>query len=109
MSRPVENIFAGAAASPGRENAGTLFENAGVKIERIVSDSYSSPAGFWYDQAEDEWVLLLRGGATLEFAGGEIVEMKAGDHATIPRRVKHRVQRTGAETIWLAVRVRSEQ
>ncbi len=43
----------------------------------------ASPAGFWYDQDEDEWVVVLRGTATLEFAGGEQVELKAGDYLTI--------------------------
>jgi quercetin dioxygenase-like cupin family protein len=29
--------------------------------------------------------------------------MSAGDYLDIPRHVKHRVARTGEETIWLAV------
>lgn len=78
-----------------------------MKIQRIVSKGYSSPPDFWYDQAEDKWVIVLRGDATLEFEGGELARMKEGDHVTIPRHVRHRVQQTSTETIWLAVYVGS--
>jgi cupin 2 domain-containing protein len=46
---------------------------------------------------------LVRGQATLEFAGGELVELKEGDYLAIPPHVKHRVRQTASETIWLAV------
>ena len=84
----------------------TLFENSTFKIDRIVSHTHSGPQGFWYDQEEDEWVIVLRGAATLELTSGELVEMNAGDYLTIPRHVKHRVARTSEETIWLAVHVK---
>ena len=45
-----------------------LLASAGVRIERIVSRGHSSPSGFWYEQAEHEWVLLVRGGARLALA-----------------------------------------
>jgi quercetin dioxygenase-like cupin family protein len=35
--------------------------------------------------------------------------MAEGDHVTIPRHVKHRVEETDAETIWLAVHIRGEK
>ena len=105
MSITVENIFAEVPKSSGQEQFLTLFKSESVKIQRIVSKGYSSPPDFWYDQAEDEWVIVLRGDATLEFEGGELVRMKEGDHVTIPRHVRHRVQQTSAETIWLAVHV----
>ena len=102
----VKNLFANLPKVKAVEEFSTLFENSNVKIERIVSHSSPSPDGFWYDQADDEWVALLRGGATLEFADGELIEMGPGDSLTIPRHVKHRVARTIAETIWLAVHVK---
>ena len=100
------NIFgdAGNAASP--EEFLALLESDAVKIERIVSRSHSSPAGFWYDQTEDEWVMVVRGTAALEFAAGEIVEMQEGDYVIIPRGVRHRVARTSANTVWLAVHLK---
>ena len=106
MSVRVNNIFAGASAAAGQENFLTLFESDAVTIERIVSHSHSSPPGFWYDQAEAEWVILMRGQATLEFADGNLVELKEGDYLAIPPHVKHRVQQTAPETVWLAVHVK---
>jgi cupin 2 domain-containing protein len=103
MSLAVKNLFADLPAASSGEDVLPLFENANVKITRIVSHGYSSPAGFWYDQADDEWVIVLRGSATVEFASGELVEMAEGDCLTIARRVKHRVARTSEQTIWLTV------
>jgi cupin 2 domain-containing protein len=102
------NIFTGAGAPPGLEECLTLFENDKVRVERIVSNAHGSPADFWYDQPEDEWVMVLRGQAMVEFAGGESVAMRAGDHVTIASHVRHRVSETDAETIWLAVHVKPQ-
>jgi uncharacterized cupin superfamily protein len=85
-----------------REPAGTFRIRAVAELvrhtlhqdQRIVSRSYSSPPGFWYDQDEDEWVIVVRGEATLQLEEGELVRMKEGDHVTIPRHTKHRVQQT---------------
>lgn len=100
------NVFAGASAVVGEESFLTLFESGSVKIERIVSHSHSSPPGFWYDQTEEEWVILMRGLATLEFAGNKLIELKEGDYLVIPPHAKHRVKRTAPETVWLAVHVK---
>lgn len=108
MSFSVQSIFAELAECSTDEHFLTLIDRPAVKIERIVSRSHSDPSGFWYDQDEDEWVIVLRGNATLEFAGGELVQMKPGDYLTIPRRVKHRVEHTDSETIWLAVHFRTK-
>ena len=106
MALGLKNLFANLAPGNNAEEFLTLFESSTVKIERVVSRSQISPPGFWYDQAEDEWVIVLRGDATLELDNGELVEMSAGDYLTIPRHVKHRVARTSEETIWLAVHVK---
>jgi cupin 2 domain-containing protein len=105
MTIRVENLFANLAELPGSEESLSLFERSSIKIERIVSRAYSSPPDFWYDQDEDEWVIVLHGEATLEFEG-ELVRMTEGDYVTIPRHVKHRVQQTDPKTIWLTVHIR---
>ena len=99
----VKNIFADLPQEIRAEEFFGIFQTVSTKIERIVSHSYRSPPDFWYDQPQDEWVIVLRGHATLDFVGGESVELKAGDYLTIPRHVRHRVARTSEETIWLAV------
>ena len=106
MAVTVNNIFADHDQEGAGENFSTLFENSSVQIERIVSHSHSSPPGFWYDQARDEWVIVLRGSAALEFAAGEIVEMKEGDYLLVPRHTRHRVARTSENTVWLAVHLK---
>ncbi len=83
----------------------TLVQTEKFRIERIVSHGQSSPDGFWYDQAENEWVLLLEGHARIRFEDDRLVELLRGDHVNIPAHVKHRVEYTHPEqvTIWLAV------
>lgn len=103
MTVTVKNIFEITGVTAGAEDFATLFKSHGARVERIVSRSHSSPPGFWYDQDEEEWVLVVCGSATLEFASGEVVELKAGDYLTIARHAKHRVVRTSEATIWLAV------
>ncbi len=103
MITRAENIFAALPQKLRNEDFLTLFEGPAVKIERIVSQSHASPPGFWYDQAHNEWVMLVRGSATLEFANGELVDLKEGDYLAVPPHVKHRVRETAPETIWLAV------
>jgi cupin 2 domain-containing protein len=106
MARNGRDFFAKLPKRTNREDFLTLFENSSARIERIVSHSHSSPPGFWYDQNWDEWVIVMRGSATLEFEGNELVELKEGDYLTIAKHVKHRVARTGAQTVWLAVHVK---
>ena len=84
----------------------TILSAPGVRIERIVSFGQASPEGFWYDQAESEWVLLLAGTARLRFADeAEARTLGPGDHVHIAAHRRHRVEWTDPErpTIWLAV------
>ena len=84
----------------------TLLDATNICIERIVSHGYASPEGFWYDQDQHEWVVVLKGQARLRFEDDEqSVEMKPGDFVNIPAHKKHRVEWTTPDepTIWLAV------
>ncbi|ABD08814.1 conserved hypothetical protein [Rhodopseudomonas palustris HaA2] len=83
----------------------TLLARGGVRIERIVSFGQASPEGFWYDQAEDEFVVLLSGAATLRFDDGREVQLTPGVWVDIPAHCRHRVEATaaGEPTVWLAV------
>ncbi len=83
-----------------------LLERRGLRIERIVSTGQASPPGFWYDQPEDEFVVLITGGARLHFETGDVVlDLTPGDWVEIPAHARHRVEATQAEpaTVWLAV------
>jgi cupin 2 domain-containing protein len=99
------NLFEGFPAVLVNEFTERLAGNHGVRVERIVSHGHASPPGFWYDQSETEFVVLVRGHARLQFEGGAAVELKPGDHLTIPPHTRHRVLWTTGEeeTVWLAV------
>jgi cupin 2 domain-containing protein len=98
------NLFADLPSDLPEESFTTLLQAPGVRIERIVSHGHQSPAGFWYDQPESEWVIVLKGAARLEFEDGTL-EMRPGDYFNIPAHKKHRVAWTTPDepTIWLAV------
>ena len=100
------NIFSRVPADLPDELFEDIVATGGVKIERILSQAHSSPPGFWYDQEESEWVILLRGSAGILFEGSdETIVLKPGDWLNIPAHRKHRVEWTdpGEKTIWLAV------
>ncbi len=101
----VFNLYADLPYDPDREIAETLFDDPDVRIERIVSRGQASPPGFWYEQAQDEWVLLLKGRAILEFAGGRSVPLAEGDSLLIRSGERHRVAHTSSDSpcVWLCV------
>lgn len=88
--------------APLRELDFTLVESGSFRLECLVSFGSPSPPGFWYDQTEDEWVMLQRGDATLRFEEGDL-DLHAGDSLTIPARTKHRVERVSDDAVWLAL------
>lgn len=90
---------------PDDEEFTDLIPDRSVKIERIVSRGRTSPAGKWYDQERDEWVVLIQGEAVLEFEDGETLPLDAGDHVLIPAHRRHRVNYTSRTPpcIWIAV------
>ena len=84
----------------------TLLEGPSLCIERIVSHGHASAEGFWYDQEQPEWVLVLTGAARLRLEDeDQPVEMRPGDWLNIPAHKKHRVEWTTPDepTVWLAV------
>ncbi|MDB4742905.1 cupin domain-containing protein [Planctomicrobium sp.] len=100
------NLFAKISSNNKQEIIEVLMRSENVRIERIVSRGHSSPEDFWYDQAENEWVVVLAGSGTLELKDpDEIVQLGIGEYIYIPAHRQHRVRSTAAdtETIWLAV------
>lgn len=100
------NLFAGIPADLPEELFETLLDHDSLRIERIVSHGHASPDGFWYDQDQHEWVLLLKGEARLLFdEKGEPVSLRPGDAINIAAHKRHRVEWTSPDepTIWLAI------
>jgi len=81
----------------------TIINNENIKIERIVSYGQKSPENFWYDQEEDEFVLLIDGDATIEYDDGSLFKLSKGDSIYIDAHQKHKVTHTSNPAVWLAV------
>jgi cupin 2 domain-containing protein len=102
----MKNLFADIPLGLPNELVETLLKADNLRIERIVSNGQESPAGFWYDQTQHEWIVVLKGAARLRFEGeDEPAQMKPGDWINIPAHKRHRVEWTATDepTVWLAV------
>jgi cupin 2 domain-containing protein len=105
IGESLTNIFDDLPQHLPKEVVQTLIQAADVRIERIISHGHASAPDSWYDQAQHEWVIVLKGAARLQFED-EMVEMKPGDFINIAAFRKHRVDWTTPHepTIWLGVR-----
>jgi cupin 2 domain-containing protein len=110
MPPRLTNLFVPPAPAPGMpahrpetETFHPLIQNPAFRLEHIVSHGQPSPPDFWYDQPEDEWVLLLRGTATLNLAGEGPVAMNGGDSLVIGAHRKHRVEQVSEDAVWVAL------
>lgn len=112
----VNNLLDAIPAQLPEELVEVLLQQGGMRLERIVSRGHCSPPGFWYEQAEQEWVLLVQGQAVLAFAGEGLdtdgkeaperqVRLQAGEYLLLPAGCRHRVVATSGdpEAIWLAL------
>jgi cupin 2 domain-containing protein len=105
------NLFSSLPDASRAEVVETLLGRPGIRIERIISLGQASPPGFWYDQEEGEWVLLLSGAARLRFEDEpDTRQLAPGDCVDIAPHRRHRVDWTDptAPTTWLAVFYRNE-
>ena len=103
------NLFTELPAAVDGEVFETLFANPTCRVERIVSFGHVSPPGFWYEQEEDEWVVLLVGSAVLAFADGCVLDLRAGGWVSLPARCRHRVESVSQDAVWLAVHCRADK
>ncbi|WP_394176266.1 cupin domain-containing protein [Thalassotalea litorea] len=100
-----KNVFEQLPSGLDSEIFDALYDKAGVKIERIISNGQSSPRQGWYEQEHDEWVMVIQGSAVLGFEDSSKLSLSVGDHVLIPAMLKHKVLATSRTpaTIWLAV------
>lgn len=96
----VGNLHADATPPAQGERFDVLLSHKGLVIERIVSTSKITSEQ--YVQEQDEWVVLLKGSATLDVAG-ECVALRDGDHVFLPARTPHTVLSVSDGAMWLAV------
>lgn len=100
-----DNIFTGIQANLGAEFFETILDSQKIKIERIISKGHKSEPGFWYDQDDNEWVIIVTGAADIEFESEGVIHLTAGAYLNIPAHKRHRVAWTHQDekTVWLAV------
>jgi cupin 2 domain-containing protein len=101
----MENIFSSLPDKLEHESFEELLHHKNIKIERIVSQGHASPENGWYDQNENEWVIVLEGSGSILFESGVEVNLKKGDYLNIPAHTIHKVTQTDQNniTIWLAI------
>jgi cupin 2 domain-containing protein len=100
------NLFENLPADIPAELFTTVLRAHGFRIQRIVSQGQASPPGFWYNQEESEWILVLEGQAAVQFEGEpQAAELRRGSYLNIPAHVRHRVVWTdpSQKTVWLAI------
>ncbi|MBP5986466.1 MAG: cupin [Azonexus sp.] len=102
-----DNLFANLpAVGAADEQFTTLLAERELEVRRIVSTGQASPPGFWYEQPEAEWVLLVSGEALLRFEDEpEPRRLLPGSYIDIAPRRRHRVDWTAPnrQTVWLAI------
>ena len=99
------NIFSSLPDKLEHESFEELLRHKNITIERIVSQGHTSPENGWYDQKENEWIIVLEGAGLILFESGVEVNLKKGDYLNIPAHTRHKVTRTDPNniTIWLAI------
>jgi cupin 2 domain-containing protein len=85
MAPPVTNLLQKGSDGVAGEQVTRLLESSEFRLERIVSNGEASAPGFWYDQPEAEWVLV------------------------IPAHSWHRVDACSQDALWLALHYRASE
>ncbi len=84
----------------------SLLKKPGFLLERIITNGQTTPRGEWLCQARSEFVLMVKGSASLLFKeNGGLVQLQPGDYIIIGQNKSHRVESVSQdeETIWLAL------
>lgn len=114
------NIFENISPNNSEESIEILYKNMNSRIERIISSGQTTPENIWYDQIEEEWIVLLQGEAVLLIKKMDNdpdwekdtktnsnmykeIKLKKGDTFLIKAHQKHRVIYTSQNPpcIWL--------
>jgi cupin 2 domain-containing protein len=100
------SLFRNPPDATEEERIEELCQAKSFRVERIVSAGQVSPPGFWFDQPNEEWVLVVQGNAEISLLDpDETIRLSAGGWLMIEAHRKHRVEATSGEpsTIWLAI------
>ena len=105
MHTKSENIFESIPDDLTEEIFEPLLQGKNIKVERIISNGHTSPESGWYDQEQNEWIIVLKGDAIITFENENEVRLNEGSYLNIPAHTKHKVSWTSqhTETIWLVI------
>jgi uncharacterized protein YjlB len=101
---------------PGRRDFFTyrdlgVRDGSGGRMRAVVTKAITGmtqPTGWHYHTCDGQFVYALRGWVELEFEGGEVVRMEAGDSLFIPGGLRHNELRTSDDFEILEVSVPGE-
>jgi cupin 2 domain-containing protein len=102
----IAHLLANLPGASSDEQFTQLLHGGAFRLVRIVSTGQATPPGEWYDQDDEEWVLVVAGAARLRIEGqAEPLCLGPGDYVQVPAHVRHRVEWTdpGQATVWLAL------
>ncbi len=99
------NIFSDIPTEIANEIFEDIIVTDKLRIERIVSKGQTSPDTGWYNQCENEWLIVLSGYGIIEYISGVKVTLQQGDYLHIKAHEQHRVIETSLDeaTVWLAI------
>ena len=86
----ITNLFTNLPSNLPEELLATPIDAPGIRIERLVSRGHCSPDGFWYDQEQAEWVLVLKGAARIQLED-RVLELQTGGFMNYSAHQKHSV------------------
>ncbi|MEN9520059.1 MAG: hypothetical protein RLZZ381_2647 [Cyanobacteriota bacterium] len=103
--KEIKNIFQLPNSLPQLELNEMLVDSNQIIIKKIISTGQVTPPGEWYDQEQNEWLIVLQGAGELSYEDNSRIKLIAGDYLLIPAHQKHRVEYTSTEPpcIWLTV------
>ena len=102
----VLNWLQGIPKSLPEEKIEQVLAGREFRMEKITSTGHKTRDGFWYDQNENEWLIIIQGEATIQIEGEPSPRrLGVGDSIELPAHIKHRVEWTTPKepTVWLAV------
>ena len=105
-----KNIFSMLPENLKGEVFQELVTSSKFRVERILTSKENQFDRSWYDQDDNEFVILLQGSAKLEFSNNKIIELIKGDYLFINCHDKHRLLEVSSkeDTIWLAFFIEKE-
>lgn len=83
-----------------------IYENDKIRVEKISSYGSPSPEGFYYNQSEDEFVILNQGSAEL-IIDGVMTVLNQGDSIYIKAHSLHRVESVSNDAQWICIYIKN--